>query len=82
MPNARDQPGDDSGHPQEHEEQTEQDHEHIPGSTAAADARAGLAAAGCDQVEVICGDGADGHPDRTPYDRITVTANAPSSSHE
>ncbi|MGH4020334.1 MAG: methyltransferase, FxLD system [Pseudonocardiaceae bacterium] len=39
-------------------------------------ARAGLAAAGYPQVEVICGDGALGHPAGAPYDRITVTAGA------
>ncbi|MGH3854548.1 MAG: methyltransferase domain-containing protein [Pseudonocardiaceae bacterium] len=42
----------------------------------AAGARAGLAAAGYPQVEVICGDGALGHPARAPYDRIIVTAGA------
>lgn len=41
-----------------------------------AGARAGMAAAGYDQVEVICGDGALGHPARAPYDRIIVTADA------
>ncbi|MGH4021444.1 MAG: rRNA adenine N-6-methyltransferase family protein [Pseudonocardiaceae bacterium] len=39
-------------------------------------ARAGLAAAGYHQVEVIYGDGALGHPTRAPYHRITVTAGA------
>lgn len=42
----------------------------------AAGARAGLAAAGYPQVEVISGDGALGHPARAPYDRIIVTAGA------
>lgn len=39
-------------------------------------ARDGLAAAGYHQVEVICGDGALGHPPSAPYDRIIVTAGA------
>jgi protein-L-isoaspartate(D-aspartate) O-methyltransferase len=39
-------------------------------------ARAGLARAGYPNVEVICGDGALGHPDAAPYDRIIVTAGA------
>lgn len=42
----------------------------------AAGARNGLAAAGYPQVEVICGDGALGHAERAPYDRIIVTAGA------
>ena len=42
----------------------------------AAGARAALTAAGYPQVEVICGDGALGHPDARPYDRIIVTAGA------
>ncbi|MGH3997784.1 MAG: methyltransferase, FxLD system, partial [Pseudonocardiaceae bacterium] len=42
----------------------------------AAVARAGLAAAGYHQVEVICADGADGFPAGAPYDRIIVTAGA------
>ncbi len=42
----------------------------------AAGARAGLNAAGYHHVEVICADGADGHPARAPYDRIIVTAGA------
>lgn len=42
----------------------------------AAGARAGLDAAGYQQVEVICADGADGHPGGAPYDRIIVTAGA------
>ncbi|MCM3886834.1 methyltransferase, FxLD system [Frankia sp. R82] len=28
------------------------------------------------QVNVVCGDGADGHPDHAPYDRLIVTAEA------
>ncbi|MDT4995635.1 MAG: protein-L-isoaspartate(D-aspartate) O-methyltransferase [Actinoplanes sp.] len=39
-------------------------------------ARGGLARAGYDTVEVICGDGALGYPDAAPYDRIIVTAGA------
>jgi protein-L-isoaspartate(D-aspartate) O-methyltransferase len=39
-------------------------------------ARAGLAAAGYHQVQVICGDGALGHAASAPYDRIIVTAGA------
>ncbi len=40
-------------------------------------ARRALIAAGyADRVTVITGDGADGHPDRAPYDRIIVTAGA------
>jgi protein-L-isoaspartate(D-aspartate) O-methyltransferase len=42
----------------------------------AAGARTALTAAGYDQVEVICGDGAGGHPAAGPYDRIIVTAGA------
>ncbi|MGH3889311.1 MAG: methyltransferase, FxLD system, partial [Pseudonocardiaceae bacterium] len=42
----------------------------------AAGARAALAAAGYHQVEVICADGAVGHPVHAPYDRIIVTAEA------
>ncbi len=42
----------------------------------AAGARAGLTAAGYHHVEVICADGAGGHPARAPYDRIIVTAGA------
>ena len=41
-----------------------------------AQARANLAAAGCAGVTVSCGDGADGVPDRAPYDRIIVTVGA------
>lgn len=39
-------------------------------------ARRGLSAAGYHQVEVICADGAEGHPARAPFDRIIVTAGA------
>lgn len=39
-------------------------------------ARTGLAAAGYDQVEVICGDGALGDPSGKMFDRIIVTAGA------
>lgn len=39
-------------------------------------AREALTRAGYPQVEVICGDGALGHPAGAPYDRIIVTAGA------
>lgn len=39
-------------------------------------ARTGLAAAGYDQVEVVCGDGALGDPNGKVFDRIIVTAGA------
>ncbi|GAA0393591.1 O-methyltransferase [Acrocarpospora corrugata] len=39
-------------------------------------ARDHLSDAGYPQVEVICADGADGHPANAPYDRIIVTAGA------
>ncbi|WP_307871103.1 methyltransferase, FxLD system [Micromonospora sp. C51] len=39
-------------------------------------ARAGLDRAGYDTVEVICGDGAFGHPASAPYDRAIITAGA------
>ncbi|GLZ01862.1 methyltransferase, FxLD system [Actinoplanes sp. NBRC 103695] len=39
-------------------------------------ARTNLARAGYDTVEVICADGALGHPDAAPYNRIIVTAGA------
>ncbi|MGH3546710.1 MAG: methyltransferase, FxLD system [Pseudonocardiaceae bacterium] len=42
----------------------------------AARARTSLSATGYDQVEVLCGDGALGHPAHAPYDRIIVTAGA------
>lgn len=39
-------------------------------------ARQGLAAAGYDNVQMVCGDGEYGYPDHAPYDRIIVTAGA------
>jgi len=39
-------------------------------------ARRGLAAAGCGNVTVTCGDGEFGYPGDAPYDRIIVTAGA------
>ena len=39
-------------------------------------ARAALDRAGYETVEVICGDGALGHPESAPYQRIIVTAGA------
>ncbi|GIF69322.1 O-methyltransferase [Asanoa ishikariensis] len=39
-------------------------------------AAAGLARAGYTTVKVLCADGALGHPDAAPYDRIIVTAGA------
>ncbi len=42
----------------------------------AASARTSLTATGYDQVEVICGDGALGHPTQAPYEKIIVTAGA------
>jgi len=42
----------------------------------AAGARTALARAGYPHVQVICGDGALGHPAGAPYDRIIVTAEA------
>jgi protein-L-isoaspartate(D-aspartate) O-methyltransferase len=39
-------------------------------------ARTALDAAGYQSVEVVCADGALGHPHRAPYDRIIVTAAA------
>jgi protein-L-isoaspartate(D-aspartate) O-methyltransferase len=40
------------------------------------DARRHLAAAGFDTVQVVLGDGALGHPDRAPYDRIVAAVGA------
>jgi protein-L-isoaspartate(D-aspartate) O-methyltransferase len=42
----------------------------------ATEARSSLTAAGYRTVEVIHGDGAAGHPDGAPYDRIVITAGA------
>jgi protein-L-isoaspartate(D-aspartate) O-methyltransferase len=42
----------------------------------AAGAAKSLATAGYPDVKVICGDGALGHPDECPYDRVIVTAEA------
>jgi protein-L-isoaspartate(D-aspartate) O-methyltransferase len=39
-------------------------------------ARAHLAAAGFDRVEVLCADGVQGYPAGAPYDRIILTVNA------
>ena len=44
--------------------------------TLADAARARLAALGCDNVDVIVGDGFAGLPERAPFDRIIVTAAA------
>jgi protein-L-isoaspartate(D-aspartate) O-methyltransferase len=44
--------------------------------TLADAARARLAALGCDNVEVIVGDGFSGVPERAPFDRIIITAAA------
>jgi protein-L-isoaspartate(D-aspartate) O-methyltransferase len=42
-------------------------------------ARENIAKAGySDRVTVICGDGSEGYPEEAPYDRILVTAAAPS----
>lgn len=43
-------------------------------SDVAEEARRNLAAAGVDNVEVLCGDGAEGSAARCPYDGIIVTA--------
>ena len=40
-------------------------------------AREHLAAAGFDQVDVVCSDGGYGYPDAAPYDRIILTVGAP-----
>jgi protein-L-isoaspartate(D-aspartate) O-methyltransferase len=39
-------------------------------------ARAHLAAAGLERVQVVCGDGGFGYPDGAPYDRIILTVGA------
>lgn len=44
--------------------------------TLAGQARERLAALGCDNVEVVAGDGLAGVPAKAPYDRIIVTAAA------
>ena len=44
--------------------------------TLAEEARARLKALGCDNVDIVVGDGFAGEPDRAPYDRIIVTAAA------
>ncbi len=44
--------------------------------TLADDARKRLTALGCDNVEVLVGDGMQGWPERAPFDRIIVTAAA------
>ena len=40
------------------------------------EARAHLDEAGLPQVEVVCRDGAEGHPERAPYDRLIATVGA------
>jgi protein-L-isoaspartate(D-aspartate) O-methyltransferase len=40
-------------------------------------ARARLAALGCENVQVFVGDGTAGYPERAPYDAVLVTAGAP-----
>ena len=45
--------------------------------TLAARARTALATAGYGDVRVITGDGAQGHPDRAPFDRVLSTVAAP-----
>jgi len=45
--------------------------------TLAARARAALATAGYGDVTVITGDGAQGHPDRAPFDRVLSTVATP-----
>jgi protein-L-isoaspartate(D-aspartate) O-methyltransferase len=44
--------------------------------TLAEEARARLKALGCENVDIVVGDGFAGVPDRAPYDRIIVTAAA------
>jgi protein-L-isoaspartate(D-aspartate) O-methyltransferase len=46
------------------------------GADIVAGARRALAAAGCERVRVVHGDGAGGVPDAAPYDGIIVTAGA------
>ncbi|GAA3168684.1 methyltransferase, FxLD system [Nonomuraea salmonea] len=46
------------------------------GADIVAGARRHLAVAGYDRVQVVHGDGAAGHPENAPYDRIIVTAGA------
>ena len=46
------------------------------GADIAAGARRSLAAAGCEPVRVVHGDGEGGYPQGAPYDRIIVTAGA------
>lgn len=43
-------------------------------------ARENLELAGCDNVDVVVGDGTLGHPDDAPYDAIVVTAAGPDFS--
>ncbi|MFC4010527.1 methyltransferase domain-containing protein, partial [Nonomuraea purpurea] len=47
------------------------------GADIVAGARRGLTAAGFDRVKVVHGDGAAGHPEDAPYDRIIVRHEAP-----
>jgi protein-L-isoaspartate(D-aspartate) O-methyltransferase len=47
-------------------------------SALAEGAREVLAASGVTNVEVVVGDGTEGYPSAAPYDRILVTAGAPS----
>lgn len=41
------------------------------------EARTRLKRLGCEQVEVLCGDGSEGYPEAAPYQAILVTAAAP-----